>query len=96
MIKRKKKRPRNIPSKDNQQDQDLGSILIMSGWKKISGHVNHISIENCIKLDLGVMIKTYQIFGVPIGNAKMEREVQFHPAAPVIKYHQNTSNSLVE
>ena len=35
--------------------------------------------------------KTYQIFGVPIGNAIITRKVQFHPAAPVIKYHQKTS-----
>ena len=35
--------------------------------------------------------KTYQIFGVIIGNAKITRKVQFHPAAPVIKYHQKTS-----
>ena len=37
--------------------------------------------------------KTYQIFGVKIGNAKMTRRVQFHPEAPLIKYHQNSSNS---
>ena len=37
--------------------------------------------------------KTFQIFGAPIGNAKITRKVQFHPAAPVIKYHQKTSNS---
>ena len=28
--------------------------------------------------------KTFQIFGAPIGNAKITRKVQFHPAAPVI------------
>ena len=38
-------------SEDNQQDQDIGSILIMSGYNKISGHMNQISIENCIKLN---------------------------------------------
>ena len=37
--------------------------------------------------------KTFQIFGVPIGNAKITRNVQFHLAAPVIKYHQKKSNS---
>ena len=37
--------------------------------------------------------KTYQIFGVPIGNAKITRKVQFRPAGTVIKYHQKTSNS---
>ena len=31
MIKRKKKRQGNIPSKDNQQDEDVGSNFIMSG-----------------------------------------------------------------
>ena len=35
----------------------------------------------------------YQIFGVPIGNTKITRKVQFHPAAPVMKYHKKTSNS---
>ena len=37
--------------------------------------------------------KTYQIFEVPIGNAKITRKVQFHPAALVIKYHQKIYNS---
>ena len=37
--------------------------------------------------------KIYQIFGVSIGNEKTTRKVQFHPAAPVIKYHQKSSNS---
>ena len=34
--------------------------------------------------------KTFQIFGVPIGNAKITRKVQFQPVAPVIKCHQKT------
>ena len=37
--------------------------------------------------------KTFQIFGVPIGNAKIPRKVKFHPAAPLIKYYQKTYNS---
>ena len=37
--------------------------------------------------------KTFQIFGVLIGNAKITRKLKFHPAAPVIKYHQKTYNS---
>ena len=37
--------------------------------------------------------KTFQMFGVPIGNSKISRKVQFHPAVPVIKYHQKRSNS---
>ena len=35
----------------------------------------------------------FQIFGVPIGNAKITRKVQFHLATPVMKYHQKISNS---
>ena len=37
--------------------------------------------------------KVFQIFGVPIGNAKITRKVQLHPTAPVIKYHQKSYNS---
>ena len=36
--------------------------------------------------------KKFQIFGVTIGNAKITKKVQFHPAAPVMKYQQKTSN----
>ena len=38
--------------------------------------------------------KILQIFGVPTGNAKITRKVQFHLAPPVTKYHQKTSNSF--
>ena len=37
--------------------------------------------------------KIFQIFGVPISNAKITRKIQFHPAALVIEYHQKSSNS---
>ena len=37
--------------------------------------------------------KIFQIFGGPIGNAKITRKVQFRLAAPVMKYHQKISNS---
>ena len=37
--------------------------------------------------------KTFQIYGVLIGNEKISRKVQFHLAAPVMKYHQKTPNS---
>ena len=33
-------RPRNVIFKENQQDQDVGLILIMSGKKKIALHAN--------------------------------------------------------
>ena len=36
--------------------------------------------------------KTYQLFEVPIGNAKTTEKIQFHPAATMVKYHQNLSN----
>ena len=35
----------------------------------------------------------YQKIGVPIGNAKMTKKVKFHPEAPLIQYHQKSSNS---
>ena len=80
-------------NKENHQDQYVGLILIMIGQKKSLGQAKQISIENCIKLNLGVMIQKFQIFRVPISNAKIPRKLQFHPAASVIKYHQKTSNS---
>ena len=46
---KKEKNTNNITSKDNQQDQDVGLILIMIGEKKISGHVNQISIKTVSK-----------------------------------------------
>ena len=49
--------------------------------------------KNYFKLNLGVIIQKKQIFGVPIGNAKITKTVQLHPEAPLIKYHQNSSNS---
>ena len=40
----------------------------------------------------GDYTKTYQIFGVSIGNSKITGKVQFHPAVSVTKYHQKKSN----
>ena len=37
--------------------------------------------------------KTYKLFVVPIGKAKITDEIKFHPEEPVIKYHQRLSNS---
>ena len=36
---------------------------------------------------MGDDTKIYQLFAVTIGNAEIIVEIQFHPAAPVIKYH---------
>ena len=41
----------------------------------------------------GQEMETYQFFLVPIGNAKITEEIDFHPRAPVLKYHQESSNS---
>ena len=51
--------------------------------------MNQISIKMYQTKFRGDDTKTFQIFGVPIGNAKIIIKVQFHPVAPVIKYHQN-------
>ena len=48
--------------------------------------------KNFIKKFRGDDTKKYQIFGVPVGNAK-KKKIQFHPAAPVINYHQKSYNS---
>ena len=37
--------------------------------------------------------KAFQIFGVPISYAKIKTIAQFHPASPLIKYHQKIYNS---
>ena len=42
---------------------------------------------------MGDDTKIDQIFGVSIDSTKITRKVQFDTAAPLIKYHQNTSNS---
>ena len=39
------------------------------------------------------MIQNNKVFGVPIGNAKMVKKVQFHPEAPLIQYHKKSYNS---
>ena len=36
--------------------------------------------------------KIYQLFAVPIGNEKKTENIVFRPAAPVLKYHQKSSN----
>ena len=38
-------------------------------------------------------MKTYQLFVVPIGNAKNTEEMLFNPRATVLKYHQESYNS---
>ena len=57
--KKEKENIKNRTSKDNKQYQDVGSILIMSDQKKMLGHVNHISIENFIKLNSEEIIKKH-------------------------------------
>ena len=41
----------------------------------------------------GQETKTYQLFVVPIGNAKTPENIYFLPEAPVLQYHQQSSNS---
>ena len=37
---------------------------------------------------------TYPIFPVPIGNTKETGKVEYDLKAPLVKYHQNSSNSF--
>ena len=55
--------------------------------------MNHISIKDYQTEFRGGDKKIYQLFALPIGNEKITNEIQFQPAAPVIKYHQKLSNS---
>ena len=38
-------------------------------------------------------MKTYHLFVVPIGNTKITEKKESHPKPPVLKYHQESSNS---
>ena len=40
-------------------------------------------------------MKTYPLFVVPIGNPKIIDKIEFHPKAPVLKYHQESYKSCV-
>ena len=78
--------------KDNQKERNLGLILNMSGWEKLLWQVNQISINNYMKLNLGVIQHTtikyleYQLV------MQEWKKVRFRIEAPVIQYHQKISN----
>ena len=55
--------------------------------------MNQISIKLYQTKFRGDNTQNYQKFGVPIGNAKITKKVQFHPEAPLIQYHKKSSNS---
>ena len=90
---KEKYKTKKLTSKDNHQEQNIGLILIMSGQKKILWHVNQISIKLYEDKFRGDTTQDYQKFGVTISNARMNKNVQFCTKAPLIKYHQNISNS---
>ena len=49
------------------------------------------TVLKCIR---GQETKTYNLFVVPIGNAKITEKIVFHPEAPVLKCHQKLSNNF--
>ena len=56
--------------------------------------MNQIYIKNIYQKNIrGDDTKTYQLFAIPIGNAKTADKIKFHLAAPVLKYHQKAYNS---
>ena len=55
---KEKYKTKHLTSKGNQQEQSIGLILIMSGWKKILWLVNPISIKKYMILKLGVIQHT--------------------------------------
>ena len=52
----------------------------------------YFRIKQYQKTFRGYDTKIFQIFGVPIGNAKRKRKIQFQPVATVMKYHKKTYN----
>ena len=55
-----------------------------------NGFLNKIYQVNIKVQDM----KQYQLFIVPIGNAKITEIIEFHPESPMLKYHQESSNSF--
>ena len=55
--------------------------------------MNQISIKLYQSKFRGDKTQNYQKCVVLIGNAKMTKKVQFHSKAPLIQYHQKSSNS---
>ena len=55
--------------------------------------MNQISILKKRTKLRGDKTQNHQKFGVPIGNAKMTKRVQFHQESPLIQKHQKLSNS---
>ena len=56
--------------------------------------MNQISIKKLYKAKFrGDTTHDYQTFGLPIGNARMNKKVRFCTEAPLIKYHQKRYNS---
>ena len=56
IMKKERIIPRKITSRGSLQEERIGSILIMSDQKKRFVHVNHISIQDFIKLIMTVKI----------------------------------------
>ena len=55
--------------------------------------MNRVSIKKLYQTNIrGQEIKTYQLYVVPIGSAKITEKIEFHSEAPVLKYHQELSN----
>ena len=55
--------------------------------------MNLISIKKLHKNIRGHETKTYQLFVLPIGNAKITENIVFHPESPVLKYRQTSYNT---
>ena len=56
--------------------------------------MNRISKEKYHTNIRGQEKKTYPLFVVPIGNAKITERIVIHPESPVLKYHQKLPNSF--
>ena len=95
MIKSKNKTPKYITSK-GQSARSRGWFYLDYEWLEENlirreQDFNKYALVWEVRSDAK---NIFQIFEVTIGNAKITRKVWFHPVAPLIKYHQNISNSF--
>ena len=79
---------KNITSKGNPQDQFDGLILIMSGYEKISRHMNHISIKTLPNNYQRSWYKNISIIFSTNWKCKNNRKHSVSPRTPSAKISQ--------
>ena len=82
----------NSSSRVSLQDTSFGVILVLVGLKKSTNEPN--LYKNCFQRHDETQDKyTFEIFVLPINNAKTVEEMGFHIDAAMLKYCESTSYS---